>query len=125
MQHKNVNTYMLFSRPYLDTNTRCYKNIVTINLYPKGPLQHFVKKVNFMPLSTFKRNYEENVCGLALQSLQDYNLMTVNEVPTLFSFLLANGYTIDTSITDMLNRSDIQFQTNNANKLISVITYNN
>ena len=51
--------------------------------------------------------------------------MTVDEVPDLISYLVSNGYTVDTSITKMFNQSDIQFQTNNSNKLICFITYNN
>ena len=50
--------------------------------------------------------------------------MVTDEVPTLFSFLLSNGYSIDTSITKMLNESDLQFETNTGNKIIAMITYN-
>jgi hypothetical protein len=51
------------------------------------------------------------------------NLMTVDEVPTLISFLVSNGYTVDTSITKMFNQSEIRFDTNFGNKLICFITY--
>jgi hypothetical protein len=51
--------------------------------------------------------------------------MTVDEVPNLISFLVSTGYTVDTSITKMLNQSDIRFDTNIGNKLICFITYNN
>ena len=40
-----------------------------------------------------------------------------------FSFLLSNGYTIDTSITKMLNDSDIQLGANDSKKMICFITY--
>jgi hypothetical protein len=50
--------------------------------------------------------------------------MSVDEVPTLISFLVSNGYTVDTSITKMFNDSDIRFDTNTGNKLICFITYN-
>jgi hypothetical protein len=50
--------------------------------------------------------------------------MTVDEIPDLFSFLLANGYTIDTRITKMINQSSIRFKTNESNELIAMITYN-
>jgi hypothetical protein len=49
--------------------------------------------------------------------------MLVNEIPDLFSFLLANSYQIDTSLTKMMNNSDIRFHTNNANKVICFVTY--
>jgi hypothetical protein len=51
------------------------------------------------------------------------DLMTVDEVPDLFSFLLSNGYSVDTSITKMMNQSSIRYKTNNSNELIALITY--
>jgi len=125
-------TCSLFSQPYLDTYNQCYKNIVTINLIPKGPLNRFVRKIKLSTLSTFKQpspcsTYKP--CAYALLSINGNcncgDLMTVDEVPDLISFLVSNGYTVDTSITKMFNQSDIQFQTNNSNKLICFITYNN
>jgi hypothetical protein len=50
-------------------------------------------------------------------------LMTVDEVPDLFTFLLSNGYSIDTRITKMMNQSSIRYKTNNSNELIALITY--
>ncbi len=127
-------TVTLFSQPYLDKYNQCYKNIVTINLIPQGPLAQIIRKVQFPPLSEFKQpgpcSRIKN-CGFALVSLNDdccakngSNLMVVDEIPNLVSFLLTNGYTIDTSLTKMFNTSDIQFQTENANKLIFLVTYN-
>jgi hypothetical protein len=49
--------------------------------------------------------------------------MTVDEIPDLFSFLLSNGYTIDTSITKMMNQSSIRYNTDKSNELIALITY--
>ena len=138
MDHRSK-TVSLFSQPYLDQYNQCYKNIVTINLPPQGPLEALVRKVTFPPLSEFKQPgpcSPLKTCGLALISLGRCNtnfnsnsnfcsdLMVVDEVPTLFSFLLSNGYSIDTSITKMLNESDIRFDTNTGNKLICFITYN-
>ena len=51
--------------------------------------------------------------------------MVVDEVPDLISFLVENGYTVDTSITKMFNTSDIRFDTNTGNKLICFVTYHN
>lgn len=128
-------TVTLFSQPYLDKYNQCYKNIVTINAVPQGPLAQFVRKVQFPPLSEFKQPgpcSHINNCGFALVSLNNdncyakkgFSLMIVDEIPNLVSFLLTNGYTIDTSLTKMFNTSDIRFQTENANKLIFLATYN-
>jgi hypothetical protein len=136
-RQQSYKTVTLFSQPYLDRRNQCYQNIVTVNLLPQGPLANFVRRIQFPPLSTFKipngngiNGNNSKQCGLALFSLENCNtncntnLMITDEVPTLLSFLLSNGYSIDTSITKMLNDSDLQFDTNNGNKIIAFITYN-
>jgi hypothetical protein len=130
MQHPNrggLSTFLLSSRPYLDPYNydQSYKNIVIINGIPRGPLRQCVRRVKFLPLSEFKEPFNNNLCGLALRSFQggDGCLMTVDEVPDLFSFLLSHGYKIDTSLTKMMNTGDIRFHTSNANKIICFVTY--
>jgi hypothetical protein len=125
-------TISLFSQPYLDTYNQCYKNIVVVNLKPQGPLADLVRFIKFPPLSEFKQPgpcSPLNNCGYAIMSIDGYNsgcgdLMVVDEVPNLISYLVSNGYSVETSITEMFNNSDIRFDTNTGNKLICVITYN-
>ena len=113
------------------------KNIIVVNLTPQGPLADIVKLIKFPPLSEYKQPgpcSPLKQCGLALISLNTCHgccngkfgsdLMVVDEIPNLISFLVSNGYTVDTSITKMLNESDIKFDTNIGNKLICFITYN-
>jgi hypothetical protein len=133
---REAKTVSLFSQPYLDTYNQCYKNIVVVNLPPQGPLRDIVRRVNFPPLSEFKQPgpcTPLKLCGYALTSLggcnmgcgkTGENLMVVDEVPDLISYLVSNDYKVDTSITKMLNTSEIRFDTNTGNKLICVITYN-
>ena len=109
------------------------KNIITVNLTPQGPLAKFVRRIQLPVLSEFKQPSPCNrieKCCLALTSLNNdccnkngSNLMDVDEVPNLISFLVSNGYSVDTSITKMFNQSEIRFQTDNENKLICFITY--
>ena len=130
----SAKTVSLFSQPYLDTYNQCYKNIVVVNLKPQGPLGELVRFVKFPPLSEFKQPGPCSPlkdCGYAIISLDGCtgktggnDLMVVDEIPNLMSFLLSNGYSVDTSITKMFNTSDIRFDTNTGNKLICFITYN-
>jgi hypothetical protein len=132
------NTISLFSQPYYDPCSQCYLNIVTMNLPPRGPLAKITRRIKIYPLSEFKQFNNcgrLQTCGLGLRSLRllngiSYNnsyscsdLMTVDEIPDLFSFLLSNGYTIDTSITKMMNQSSIRYNTDKSNELIALITY--
>lgn len=128
-------TVSLFSQPYLDTYNQCYKNIVVVNLKPQGPLGDLVRFVKFPPLSEFKQPGPCSPlkdCGYAIMSLggcstgcgkSGEDLMVVDEVPNLISYLVSNGYKVDTSITKMFNTSEIRFDTNIGNKLICFITY--
>jgi hypothetical protein len=132
---REAKTVSLFSQPYLDKYNQCYKNIVVLNLIPQGPLAELVKFINFPKLSEFKQSTPCNKikqCGYALMSLDGCStgcskfgedLMSVDEVPTLISYLVSNGYSVDTSITKMFNQSEIRFDTNIGNKLICFITY--
>lgn len=131
----DAKTVSLFSQPFLDQYNQCYKNIVVLNLKPKGPLAELVRFVKFPQLSEFKQSGPCSVikqCGYALTSFDSCaygckfgnDLMSVDEVPTLISWLLSNGYTVDTSITKMFNESGIRFDTAIGNKLICFITYN-
>jgi len=133
---KQAKTFALFSQPYLDTYNKCYKNIVVINLQPQGPLSNLVRFTKFPPLSEFKTPgpcSPLKQCGYALMSLGGCNmgcgkfgedLMVVDEVPDLISYLVMNGYSVDTSITKMFNTSEIRFDNNLGNNLICFVTYN-
>ena len=133
---QEAKTFSLFSQPYLDTYNQCYKNIVVINVKPQGPLGELVRFVKFPKLSEFKQTGPCSPikdCGYALMSLggcsigcnkNGCDLMVVDEVPNLISYLVSNGYSVDTSITKMFNASDIRFDTYTGNKLICFATYN-
>ena len=132
-------TVSLFSEPYYNPCSQCYYNIISMNLPPRGPLLKITRRIKMHRLSPFKEPNNcgrTQLCGFGLRSLRyleggnfDDNinfcgdLMSTDEIPDLFSFLLSNGYKVDTSITKMLNQSSIRFKTNNANELIAVITY--
>jgi len=116
-----IDTYAIFCQPYFDTRTQSYRNIITINMMPNGPFASLVTNVNLASLSPFKQR--ESSCGFAVISIRNKReLMPIDELPMLFSFLMTNGYKIDTSLTKMLNISDIKMKT--SNNLISFILYN-
>ena len=131
-----MTTCALYSQPFL-TNygyNGCYRNIITINLLPRGPLSKLVRRVQFKPLSEFQTFDgfcdQRKRCGLALQSLRGLGggccggLMSVEELPDLYNFLLSNGYKIETSLTKMTNGSSIILNNGNNNaELICFFSY--
>lgn len=137
MEH-NLATFTITSQPFYDQYNQCYKNIMTVNIIPQGPIKALVRRIQFPKLSPFKQSTPCNPiqnCGLALTSLSlgygyqhatcyknnsGCNLMTPDEMPELISFLLANGYQIETQITNMLNQSPLKI-TNK--KIAFTVTY--
>ena len=114
-----INTFTITSMPFDDQYNQCYKNIMMVNIEPQGPLRRLVRRTKLNRLSPFQREGPCNPiqkCALAIQSLNysQYtgtgccDLMTPDEIPDLISFLLANGYQIETQITNMLNQSEIK-----------------
>jgi len=132
------NTFTVTSQPFYDQYSQCYKNILTVNIEPKGPLNKFVRRLNYPRLSPFQRDgtcHSLDRCGLAITKFGvaprlyngcgKYNsgcdLMTPDDIPTLISFLLSNGYQVDTQITNMLNLSPVKI--NSIQKIAFTATY--
>lgn len=124
-----MKTIALYSQPYLDKTDQCYKNIITLSNIPDGPLSNYIVKIHNPYLSPFKNI--QHGCTFAISkkiyhthfnnNCIDY--LITDETSILFSFLLENGYIIDTSISKMILQTDITFHTNNANNLLCFITY--
>jgi hypothetical protein len=109
-----------------------------VNIEPRGPLRTLVRRTKLPRLSPFQREGPCNPiqqCGLALRSLHglDFNyvnqytgtrsgcdLMSPDEIPDLITFLIGNGYQIETQITNMLNQSEIKLSNK---KLGFTVTY--
>lgn len=124
----NLKTFTISSRPFYDTYNKCYKNIFVINGYPQGPLNSFVRRINFHDLSPYQKYTNSNPCnnipkcGLALANLNininivgncchqfsGCDLMSPNELNDLISFLLSNGYQIETRLTNMINGGPVK-----------------
>ena len=118
--------YSLVSIPYYDSKTQCYKKVIKLNRPPppNSPLNQIIKRVGPIRLSPFQVDSTFSGCGgnccggcgsiaqccnLLITTLQDKNnLMCVDDIPNLFSFLITNGFTIDTSITKMMQNSNVK-----------------
>jgi hypothetical protein len=121
-------TFTINSRPYLDEYNKCYKNIMTVNETPQGPLARHVTRLKLPKLSPFQIEGPCNPidkCALAITNVNDVcnkcgSLMTPNEIPNLISFLLSNGYQIENQLTNMMNQSEVK---QNDKRLTFLVTY--
>ena len=114
-------TITITSQPFYDEYKQCYKNILTVNNVPYGPLNKLIRRIKFPKLSPFQREGPCSPipkCGLALVNRE--KLMTPDDIPDLITFLLGNGYQLETQITNMLNQSELKL-TNK--KIAFTVTY--
>ena len=114
--------YSLVSVPFYDSNTQCYKKVIKLNRAPPpgSPLNQIIKRVGPIRLSPFQVDSAFSGCGngcgniaqscnILITSIHDKNhLMCIDDIPNLFSFLVTNGFTIDTSITKMMQDSNVK-----------------
>jgi hypothetical protein len=108
-------TFTITSNPYYDQYCKQYMNILMVNIVPDGPLGAFIRKIQLPRLYREGSNYNGvDGCGLTISNFLPNNtfkkngLLTPNEIPDLYSFLTANGYQIDTQLTNMMNQSQVK-----------------
>ena len=110
--------YSLSSIPYYDSINQCYTKIIVINKEPEKELSKITRRVRNNKLSPFQgmnQSCRQNSCIFAITKINDCScinnnssLLCVDEIPELFDFLLNNNYTIDTSITKIMNKSQVK-----------------
>tara|TARA_R110002012_G_scaffold75019_1_gene189878 strand:- start:679 stop:1038 length:360 start_codon:yes stop_codon:yes gene_type:complete len=115
--------YSLESIPYYNSIEQEYTNILVINKPAEGPLKEITKRIRLNKLSPFEA--KTNLCSkpncmMAIVDIENKNeLMCVDNLPNLFEFLINNGYTIDNSVTKVLQKSKVTMNKN----LICLIQY--
>ncbi len=98
-------SYALNKQPYFDAVAKKYINIMTISSMPVGPLSKFVRQVRISKLSAY--NDDPVTCKLAI-TCNNY-LATYDDLPWLIAFLQANGYRVETRLTELLKDDRLIF----------------
>lgn len=111
---------VLYLEPYLNSFFKSYQNIITLSSMPSGPLSNLVSTISSPKLSPFHDNspFSSPSCTFALMryptsgngrhsAKNSDSFMGADDIPSVFSYLQQNGYTIDTSLTKILFKSKI------------------
>ena len=115
--------YVLTTQPYYFQNLEKYINIISINMIPEGPLKLWVRRLpnKKLGIGSNINNINNNTCIYALINITTNLWLTPNDIPELFSFLIFNNYNINSSITKMMNNSDVRLTNEN---IICFFSYN-
>ena len=101
--------YSIESRPYYNSKDTCYTRIFTIDRSPTQPFLNIVKSIVMPKLSPFETNHGcclAQRCALAIYNpTSPTQLLQPGEEAILFSYLIQNGYKIDTSLTKLMQDS--------------------
>lgn len=117
----NTSTFILYLEPYLNTYHKTYQNIITLSSLPAGPLSNMVTTVSSSKLSAFQTVGEFNnnpfncmyvLLRYPVNNGQNYlknvdSFMGADDIPSIFAYLVENGYKIDTDLTKMLYKSPV------------------
>jgi hypothetical protein len=102
-------TVTMFLEPILDAITQTYIELITFSDMPPGPISNMVKIVSPRRLSEFQR-YSSNCSYILLRypvsscCVSFDNYMTINDIPSVLSYLNSNGYIIEEGLTRMIQR---------------------
>ena len=114
--------YALQQQPFYDSYTQSYRNILTINKMPEGPLKKRVKRINNPPLSPFQFpppvNCPPQNCIFAIYGTCG-QLLCIDQLPDFFNYLMENNYQFDYQLTNMMEKSQVQ----TTNTLLCYIKY--
>jgi hypothetical protein len=131
---------VLYLEPVLNSYFKSYQNILTVSSLPSGPLKNMVSRIKFPKLSEFSTfspfspasiECGTYVLGRYTSSINMTNsdaFMYADDIPSVLSYLQTNGYTIDTSLTTMLQKSEIRIGGNTSDsgnrRMVCMFTYN-
>jgi hypothetical protein len=104
---QQISSYTLTIEPYLNTYSKQYENIIVIDKMPAGPLSQLVSHVKSPRLSPFTEP-TNNCCKFAIRRHynRENNFLTADDVPSLLAYLSANGYTINSEITKIVQKTN-------------------
>ena len=145
--------YTIKYEPFLDlVDDKSYKNIVTINRMPEGPLHSCVAKVRRNKLSTFaephRRSCEsqcvyvitQNVfniedergddpasCGCVGKGFRTFpggsDYLCVEQIPDFLEIAIANNYTIDYKLSKLLSTTGVGSSNIRGSNFVCTLSY--
>lgn len=112
-------TFALYIESILESVTREYKSVVTLDIMPDGPISQCVFQAKHPELSQFKYPYNTTCRYYLTRYPGTKTYMERNDIPQIFAYLEANGYVINTSLTRLYRHNN-----SNTKELICVVRYN-
>ena len=151
--HNAKKTTVMYLEPILNSYYKTYQNVITFNHIPSGPIREMVTTIRMpqlSPFQSFSPFYGNGGVGaencvpvlmrypIGSNGVSGYSAFIKNtdasmgsdDIPAVLSYLLENGYSVDTKMTRMLQSSEINIggpamnRMSGKRKMICFFTYN-
>lgn len=102
--------YQFSLKPYYDSITQCYKQIIVVSPKPNKPLINITKKLAPSRLSPFREFSDCDPypkCFYAILNPENMcDFLDINDLPILLCYLTDNGYQIQNQITKIMMKAN-------------------
>lgn len=84
-------------KPYFDTHTHKYYNIICVNTIIDGPLSDLIKPLHIPPISRYKNHSSNHYCSYVIRNefSCDFPYFTLEHIESLFLYMSQNKYIIN------------------------------
>jgi hypothetical protein len=99
-----MNNYVaLFSQMYYDPYSQTYKMIITSKTLLEGPIRPFMQRIQIQKVSQFESVSAPKPCVYSFKNVSGLSddIMTIDDFTDLYTYLLSNGYDINTSLNEL------------------------
>ena len=108
--------FTISTQTFYDNFSKTYKNIYVVDQKPTGGLEKIVKRIQSPKLSPFTTRPNDGCYKPCIYAVYNPNntqeLLCIEDIGLLFSYVISNNYIIDTSLTKMMNNSKVEFKKN-------------
>jgi hypothetical protein len=134
--------FSIYLEPVLNPYWKTYSEILTLSNMPPGSLREMVMLVDFPRLSPFRPNsgpffngqscvpcimrYPASAIGSAFRNEESF--LRADDISSLFSYLIDNGYQIQDRLTNMMFEGNIptgNMRASGNRKLVAIVRYVN
>jgi len=112
-------TFALYIETILEPVSREYKSVISLDIMPDGPISECVFHAKHPELSQFKYPYSTTCRYYMTKYPSTKTYMERDDIPKIYSYLEANGYMINTDLTELYRHNN-----SNTKELICVVKYN-
>lgn len=113
-----IESYTVYSEPFLNSYYKDYQNILTVDYAPSGAVGAHVKRVNAPTLSPFNtfpsalspidnciNAFVRNVNGFTMKNNNPF--LNERDIPSLLAFLRIHGYTVDMETVKIMHKAKV------------------